>query len=830
MSISILAYHDNLVYLDNGTVWAYYRLNSEHVSYVDDLKKEKSKVKLKNLLKELSVYQDIDLKLLPRDMTLLDRFEQLSRSYLDSTRDVAEYYANKTIDYLSQSVGQIYVYDWLIGLPISVTKQEYNLISTLKNQTALVHEKIMMSFGYEVILHDNWYQDFIDEEEKLYFRLSAFNPVRFTKEEMQYMTRINYIRGMSHSLHQEYSNTHIDNITDAIVDDISHVGILKLKSYEGVSYVSILPLSETKLDIVNNHIVESLQSLHFPIECHFHLSHEIKNSLVGITPKAKQAEARVNSISTEMKNKKGKIFEKFKYAKKSVDDLQIVLQSDNPIFKWQCFVVLYDKDVRVLKKNIDRFLRFSDKKGFKFSRALFDQYYLFERLFFGTRIDDMKNWLQYSTNETFSEMLLFTNQRLGNKSGFYIGRVDSRVSMSKSRESAIANSKNIVLFSPTVANKGVSGALTDSPHIAITGETGKGKSYLMKLLFLYSTFIAKTLYYDPKREVKTWFNKVIEDKEMCRKYPFLIKHLESFNYVTLDSSNQETTGILDPIVFINDDTVKDIVEDIFKRIQDFSDRPTAEAELLEIINDVIVERQKGKLVGMKTIIDRLKEHELEEVNQTGRILENRVKNSVLELIFSDGTVKGLDLQANTTILEVFGLDLPNINTSVVDYSITEKKSLCVMFVLGKYFEKFGSQNPNEDTIEFMDEVWQYTSTSIGKKILNAMKRTGRSYNNMLCYGTQSVLDIDNEEDKGNFGTLFAFDEPTERREIIEHLNLEYNDKSIDLLANTIKGQCLFLDIYRHLGKLTVHCPFVELDTLFKTVEKTNISQTESNFV
>lgn len=53
-----------------------------------------------------------------------------------------------------------------------------------------------------------------------------------------------------------------------------------------------------------------------------------------------------------------------------------------------------------------------------------------------------------------------------------------------------------------------------------------------------------------------------------------------------------------------------------------------------------------------------------------------------------------------------------------------------------------------------------------------MRRIGRSYNNSLCFISQSTKDALSEEDSGNFGVAFAFDEPNEREEVLKWMNME----------------------------------------------------------
>lgn len=56
--MTVKAVKDNMLYMKNGEVWAYYRLQSEHKSVIDDLKKEKNKRKMTLFFDELKDYKD----------------------------------------------------------------------------------------------------------------------------------------------------------------------------------------------------------------------------------------------------------------------------------------------------------------------------------------------------------------------------------------------------------------------------------------------------------------------------------------------------------------------------------------------------------------------------------------------------------------------------------------------------------------------------------------------------------------------------------------------------------------------------------------------------
>ena len=61
----------------------------------------------------------------------------------------------------------------------------------------------------------------------------------------------------------------------------------------------------------------------------------------------------------------------------------------------------------------------------------------------------------------------------------------------------------------------------------------------------------KTLYIDPKRELRNHYQEVINSPEFARRYPERKKQIDNFNFVTLDSSLPSNHGVLDPIVVLD---------------------------------------------------------------------------------------------------------------------------------------------------------------------------------------------------------------------------------------------------------------------------------------
>ncbi|OQJ72130.1 hypothetical protein BMS77_05430 [Leuconostoc pseudomesenteroides] len=114
-----------------------------------------------------------------------------------------------------------------------------------------------------------------------------------------------------------------------------------------------------------------------------------------------------------------------------------------------------------------------------------------------------------------AELMFGTSQALGSHTGFYVGRVLS-LDKFETIQQAVASSRLLLLLNLVITNKGIRGAKTDSPHLALSGDTGQGKSFLFKLLLLHmAMFNLKILYIDPKQEIHRWFMRALETEKNC---------------------------------------------------------------------------------------------------------------------------------------------------------------------------------------------------------------------------------------------------------------------------------------------------------------------------
>lgn len=350
------------------------------------------------------------------------------------------------------------------------------------------------------------------------------------------------------------------------------------------------------------------------------------------------------------------------------------------------------------------------------------------------------------------------------------------------------------------------------------------------MLMMYLTFLdTKLLITDPKNEIEEWFKKAISNPDDRAKYPGFTELIESFNYITLDPSNADNWGVLDPIVFLKGYEANQTAQAVIEQIYTLDGKDDVKTEILKALTHVIEERARGGKVGFMHVIERLQDSNERNIRSCGELLSQMVQNSVLQLIFSYGDAKTVQLNEKVNVLQLQGLDLPKEDDDPNYYTDSERKSLCLMIPLAKFCEKFGSQSRHENTSIIFDEAWMLTNARGGKKLIKSLRRIGRSWKNQLYLVTQSVSDVQSEDDRGNFGARFAFDEESERDGILEYMGLENSEENLKLLSNMVKGQCLFRDFYGRTGKLAIDCLFDEWKEAFKTVEKSNSAKAEEAF-
>ncbi|MFP7220742.1 VirB4-like ATPase ConE [Bacillus subtilis] len=823
------AIHKNLLLTRTGDVWAYYRIKSNSIPMQNKEKVESYKKKWQHLFEEITSYEDFHLMMYPSEYELEKRFKDLETDIAADAMDVARYYNEETVRLLEQRLGRLTKYDFILGVKlksslvnISVELKD-NILSFFNTAT----DTVVKMLGWEQNVSTSFFEKYEEVEETLANIMASVRGERLSETEMTYINRYHFVRGLKHQTNEESEIKDVRSITNTIIDP-TDPSVLHLHSDQDEGYSAFVVIDEFLHNMSESDLFYEAQSLPFPVEVQMKIQTESKSiTKPALNLKRQQLKEEQKEQQSTGDRSDVSTVTSATMIRHLQDEIK---KEDVHVMNWLSVIVVHGKTKKECVGKATIVKRHLKGAGITCRLPVADQLNLFYKMLPGEKLDITdKNWIQKTTQDGVAESLFAVNSDIGSKIGFFLGWVD-RFQEHTDLESAIMSSRDFVLFHPFLANQQLKGSKTRSPHCLITGDTGNGKSYLAKLIFNYISMLnIKSLYIDPKKEMRKWIQRVLNDEYIRENFPLYIAHLEKYNYITLDHENTHNWGALDPISFLPPMKAKELVQVIFEQVYDFKGKDDINTAFLRATSEVIEAKQKGEQVGSLDIIRRMQNHPEEAVQKAGDYLNEVVSDSILKLCIHDGSNPALSLEKRITILEVENMDLPDHAERLENYTISQLKSSAVMFALGKFCELFG-MNPDEQTVEFIDEAWIFTTSQQGKKVERQMRRIGRSYNNAEYFISQSTKDALKEEDSGNFGVAFAFDEPNERKEVLKWMNMEVTKENKKMMESMFQGQCLFKDYYGRTSKISIECLFEEWQGALKTVEKKAVAYAEEKYL
>ncbi|UUN80360.1 VirB4-like ATPase ConE [Bacillus subtilis subsp. subtilis] len=823
------AIHKNLLLTRTGDVWAYYRIKSNSIPMQNKEKVESYKKKWQHLFEEITSYEDFHLMMYPSEYELEKRFKDLETDIAADAMDVARYYNEETVRLLEQRLGRLTKYDFILGVKlksslvnISVELKD-NILSFFNTAT----DTVVKMLGWEQNVSTSFFEKYEEVEETLANIMASVRGERLSESEMTYINRYHFVRGLKHQTNEESEIKDVRSITNTIIDP-TDPSVLHLHSDQDEGYSAFVVIDEFLHNMSESDLFYEAQSLPFPVEVQMKIQTESKSiTKPALNLKRQQLKEEQKEQQSTGDRSDVSTVTSATMIRHLQDEIK---KEDVHVMNWLSVIVVHGKTKKECVGKATIVKRHLKGAGITCRLPVADQLNLFYKMLPGEKLDITdKNWIQKTTQDGVAESLFAVNSDIGSKIGFFLGWVD-RFQEHTDLESAIMSSRDFVLFHPFLANQQLKGSKTRSPHCLITGDTGNGKSYLAKLIFNYISMLnIKSLYIDPKKEMRKWIQRVLNDEYIRENFPLYIAHLEKYNYITLDHENTHNWGALDPISFLPPMKAKELVQVIFEQVYDFKGKDDINTAFLRATSEVIEAKQKGEQVGSLDIIRRMQNHPEEAVQKAGDYLNEVVSDSILKLCIHDGSNPALSLEKRITILEVENMDLPDHAERLENYTISQLKSSAVMFALGKFCELFG-MNQDEQTVEFIDEAWIFTTSQQGKKVERQMRRIGRSYNNAEYFISQSTKDALKEEDSGNFGVAFAFDEPNEREEVLKWMNMEVTKENKKMMESMFQGQCLFKDYYGRTSKISIECLFEEWQGALKTVEKKAVAYAEEKYL
>ena len=536
----------NMALRKDGVVTAFYRVPNTPITITDTDKKKKHKITVSQVVKKLAKYKYFEVSLIPRDYLLEEKMRDFSEDLADDSKVLGEQTLNRTVGLLTKEMEIPYEYEWIVGINIEKTIVKNNLTEAVTNQLSEIAENIAGFLGFEVETLENWYEDYQEIESIIYRLLSPLKAKRLTNEELFYYQRYQFLTYIPHLREDVIANRALENVTDTVITVVEE-GILKLSSIYGTSYLSILPIGRYSTIFNGFHLGELLQRLSFPVWLKMKAEFIDKSGLNGQMGRSNN---RYRNIMNEAASTDTVQQDDILMGAYSLKDLMKKVGNKEELIRFGAYVTVAASNIKQLKQRRQSLLSYFQDMSVSLHEAGHDTPYLFQSLLYGQDLQvTTRKWNHLVTCKGFAELMLFTNTRSGNRIGWYIGRVDNRLTAWDNIDEAVQGSKNLVLFNATVANKeDIAGKVTKNPHLIITGATGNGKSYLAQLLFLLtSQQNVRILYIDPKRELREHYQKVISQPDFARRFPERKKQIENINFVTLDATLESNHGVLDPL-------------------------------------------------------------------------------------------------------------------------------------------------------------------------------------------------------------------------------------------------------------------------------------------
>ncbi|EUJ48666.1 ATP-binding protein [Listeria fleischmannii] len=783
---------------------------------------------MERFLEEMNAYKSIHLWQYPQDAQLKKRLEELESDFADDVMQSAKYYADETTHILKGRLGTPTKSDFVIGvhLPASGISLDRGIKENVQSLLSSVNAHVLNALHFERMVYDDVFHSYENVEENLLSTMLSIGAERLTQKEMMYLNRFSFVRGMEHDMDIVRENMKVADITNTVISPQYHK-CLKLTAPEGESYVTSLTVDDMGDDMSGMHLFYDLQKLPFPVEV------SIKATIEGKSvtkPALGFKDTQIEEKMQEQMETKRFVDSDIDEASQMIQTLQESLkQEENCLWNWVATIVVTGKTKKEALANARDAQKYMKDLGISCKIPVADQLQLFYRNLPAKGLEFInKDWQQKTLRDGLAETLFGATAELGNKIGWHIGWIDRNI-YNLDKNSAVANSRDFVLFHPMLGNQQIARTMTKSPHILISGDTGEGKTFLSTVLFIYTSMMKiKTLFIDPKKDRRKHIEGVLKQEWLHRDYPLFADVLQKIQFVTLDAKEEANWGALDPIQLFNNRTdAKEMIQIIIHQVYDFTgtDKDVIELAFLEAIDNTLNKKELGGQVGTIDVIKFMQQHGNQSVQNAGNLLYQKIENSILKLLIHDGSNPALSLEQMRTVLEVENLDLPDAETSMEDYTPSQLASSAVMFALGRFCELFGS-NPDERTMEFMDEAWIFNVTQQGRKVKKTMRRVGRSQENALCFMTQKIAD----EDTSNFGTAFAFKESEAIPNMLDFMKMADTEENRDLILNMHQGQCMYRDLYAQVGKISIECLFEEWADTLETVKKTDVARAEEAYL
>ena len=397
---------------------------------------------------------------------------------------------------------------------------------------------------------------------------------------------------------------------------------------------------------------------------------------------------------------------------------------------------------------------------------------------------------------TLAGLIPFSNDKLGNKKGVYIGYTRT--------------GRKIYLY------LGEASQQNKSPAMIIIGNPGYGKSFNANLMLLLHVLTGSSaIIFDPKSERSHW-KKELDFME------------ELISIVRLTSSDEDA-GKLDPFNVYRDN-INEACELALNIVCELTGIKATDRSYI-VLKETLAkmkDEEKPCMERLTELLETMDTNDLfyEDAYQLARQLKTMKDVGLSRLIFGNGNEDAISLENRINILQIDKLKIPSVNQSKEDYSEEERLSTCLMMIMGNFTKKFALSGSSTFDIGLFDEAWFLKSTTEGRKLFEYLSRNGRSLNFGCIFNGHSVLDIPSEEVRNTltYKLCFHTESRDEAKRMLELLNMDISEDNIKLLKGLKNGEALFQDLDGRVGVVIFDAIFERFIKCFDTTPKDTMNK------
>ena len=826
-------YTKNMIFNQDKSTWAVYKLSGFDYDFLDDDAKIKILHKTARFLS--GIMSEAQILMLPIEQDIQGQFESLRRHLTkrDPLYEGALYHLNETEKYLvknTKNQGDANDYSSYIVVKLS-DSGEYELLSDLKQgfqyfiKDPVNAINTFMALDTRDILETRLTHCEDMADKWFYAQNKKLQLMPVDGQELQWLIRRGSFRGISGN-HLFYADIEKNNTWNPAVDrnetqngekilrpyskDIVSLfsgSIHQEKRYlkvvhdkNRISYQTFLVFTHIPevLEHPGNEWLYMLQQLNVQAEVCIHIKTKDYREAIR---KVESKKMEIDSQMEHIYGAGGDIPDDLAEGKEYADILEAELKSQRyPLLETVVTIGIAADNPEELEKKAVTVRGIYEDFAFGIERPLADQLKLFMQCIPGMGVLT-GDYIMPLTPVTLASGIIGATHELGDHVGPYIGTTG-------------AEGKQVFL------DLGRACLLNKSASATFYGNLGVGKSFNANLLlFLTVLYGGYGLIFDPKGERSHW----------VEEFPLLQGQI---SLVTL-SPDKKNQGKLDPynMYLDNRDEADELALNVISellRIAPASEEYTAILEAQRIM-------RQDDIPSMRKLIAILRDFPREdELSERARYLARRLglqaEAGMSRLLFGDGSEDAITLKNRLNILQIENLKMPSPNTPKDNYTSEEMQSLVLMAVASHIAKKFALEKRDVFSVVLFDESWMLGKTAEGVKLFDYLSRMGRSLYTGCIFNGHSVTDIPSEGIKNTISYKFCFQTTTdgEAERMCEYMDLEATQENKDVLKNLKNGECLFQDLDRHIGILHFDAVFQDIIDLFSTTPKARGQESVQN--